>query len=242
MEAPTQEQEDRLEDILFSAEECRTPKQFNLLVKRLQTCIPFRYMVCGYGNPVTYNIAEIVDVNYPTKFLQWYFKTAMIRKDPLFHEWMRTQKCQTWADCLKKKPHLFDSEYIAKVKEFDLHYRITGGFLDTPRELVGYFSFVMQSEKACRDFIGAIDDMLPVLYRALKKSYQKQIRFPSVLSEKKKSILELAAQGNTRRMIAFKQGITERTVQMHLSAIQKRLNAKNETHAVAIGLRCRLIS
>ncbi|MBI3810694.1 MAG: helix-turn-helix transcriptional regulator, partial [Nitrospirae bacterium] len=70
----------------------------------------------------------------------------------------------------------------------------------------------------------------------------KKPRFAGpLLTEKQKAILQWASEGYSRLGIARKLGITERTVQMHLAAIGKKLHARNKTHSVALAIRYKLI-
>jgi DNA-binding NarL/FixJ family response regulator len=54
------------------------------------------------------------------------------------------------------------------------------------------------------------------------------------LSRRESMTLRALAQGKSNKEIATKLGITERTVKFHVSAVMRRLDARNRTHAVRV--------
>jgi len=64
----------------------------------------------------------------------------------------------------------------------------------------------------------------------------------SPLSPREKECLILAARGQTSRDIAFKLGISERTVQFHFDGIRSKLGAATRNEAVAKGIGEGIIS
>ena len=230
------------DDIRFYANECRTPRQFSILMRKLQSCIPFQNLLCCCKNAKTYKVVHMADLDYPSKFHQWYQKANKIYKDPLFNECLRAQQCQIWTDLFRHMPYVFDPEYVDKVKEFNLVHTMAGAVLDIPRELACYFSLTMRSEQECHNYIKVLADVLPALSRAIINAYGSRPPFnPPLLTERQKHLLQLAAEGLSRRAIAHSMGIVERTVQMHLAAVRKKLRAKNQVHAVALAIRYKLI-
>ena len=241
LETPLRE-EVASEEILFYADQCHTPRQFVNIMKRLKSCIPFRHMACGYGSSTTYQMTNVTDLGFPKKFIQWYLKTEMIQRDPVFHEWLRTQQIQICSDVLHRLPHQFDPAYVKKIHEFKLQHTLVGGVLDIPQGIFSCFCLTMGSKQACHDYARTFANLLPAVDRAFKNAHAKKSWLTGpVLTEKQKAILQRASEGYSRLGIARTLGITERTVQMHLAVIRKKLHAKDKTHAVALGLRYKLI-
>jgi len=56
-------------------------------------------------------------------------------------------------------------------------------------------------------------------------------------SPREYQVLELAAQGLTNKEIAYRLGISERTVQFHVNSIFNKTAANSRTEAVALALR-----
>ncbi|MBK7149347.1 MAG: helix-turn-helix transcriptional regulator [Bacteroidetes bacterium] len=61
------------------------------------------------------------------------------------------------------------------------------------------------------------------------------------LSEREKEVLQLTANGENMKMIADLLFITQDTVDKHSRNIVSKLQARNMKHAVAIGIRTKLI-
>jgi len=62
-----------------------------------------------------------------------------------------------------------------------------------------------------------------------------------VLSQRERECLTMAAHGLTSDDMAFKLGITERTVRFHFSSIRSKLAAANRQEAVAKAVKNGLI-
>ncbi len=227
------------EDFHFYARECHTPRQFSNLLRRLQSFIPCRSVLCCCKNAKT---AHVMDLDFPEKFYQWYLKSGTIHKDPLLHECLRTGECLIWTDLFRRTSSRFDPEYVSKVKEFKLEYTMAGSVQDIPDELVCYFCLTMESEKACRDHIKIFADILPALSSAIKNVHGRQPHFRKpVLTPRQKQVIQMAAEGYSRRAIGRIMGITERTVQLHMATVRRKLHAKNQAHVVALAMRHKLI-
>jgi DNA-binding NarL/FixJ family response regulator len=57
------------------------------------------------------------------------------------------------------------------------------------------------------------------------------------LSRREYQVLSLAAQGLTNKEIAYRLGISERTVQFHINSIFNKTTTSSRTEAVALALR-----
>lgn len=217
-----------------SASRCRTPRQFKLLLRQLRTCIPYRQLVSCWGNPSTYAICQIVDVDFPHRFLGWYISHGMHRNDPLLREGLRGGEPQLRSDLLRRMPDRFDPELLKKITEFQLHYEMAGGVVIQGRAV--YFSLTMNTESEARTHIGSFAKLLPLLCRAFRHSY----KFPS-LTSRKRTILMWRACGRSPKQIADALGISPRTVKMHLGEIRTKLFAEDLVNAVWIAGQMGLI-
>lgn len=61
------------------------------------------------------------------------------------------------------------------------------------------------------------------------------------LTQREKEILYWMSEGKTDREIANRLSISERTASNHVNHILAKLGARNRAHAVALGLRLRLV-
>jgi DNA-binding CsgD family transcriptional regulator len=71
--------------------------------------------------------------------------------------------------------------------------------------------------------------------------HMKRYKLNVSLSVREMAVLRHLALGHNRSAIAEQLGIHKSTVRTHVERAQKKLAAQNETHAVALAVRYRLI-
>lgn len=221
-----------LHELKVSAIRCRTPKQFRALCTELQTVIPYKNLVCTWGNPSRGAVGFIFNHSFPVPFLRWYLAKGLGTKSqsPIFREWLRTKKTVMWFDAAQRLKHQMDAELMERVKQEHLQYNISGGLVR--RDLWISFRINMGSESSCRTHLKLFRNIVPVLARALKRAYPRPL-----LTERETAILERRAMGEIIKQIAAAQGISERTVRMHLQRIKKKLYTDDLVNAVVIAVR-----
>ena len=77
---------------------------------------------------------------------------------------------------------------------------------------------------------------------SLADSFQPRGTSEHPFSPREHEVLTLAAQGLTNKEIAYRLGISERTVQFHINSIFNKTGTNSRTEAVALALRNRWIS
>jgi Autoinducer binding domain len=90
------------------------------------------------------------DIDYPQPFLAWYFSSGMLRRDPVFHEWLRTRECQCWADVFNRQRDKFDVMLVKQMVSYGLEHTMTGGTIEVEGQAGSYFSLAMKSQEDCR--------------------------------------------------------------------------------------------
>lgn len=60
---------------------------------------------------------------------------------------------------------------------------------------------------------------------------------PQPFSRRERQVLGLAAQGLTNKEIAYRLGLSERTIQFHMNSIFNKSGTQSRTEAVALALR-----
>ena len=222
-----------IEEFQFSALRSRTPKSFTRLLTRLQSLIPYRFLVCGWGYPRAYRVSRLLSIGYPLQFLQWYFTTDMLRRDPVFAEWLRTRRPQIWIDVARRLPGQLDPDLLKRAEQFGLQYSLFGGTIETrDHELGCCFAVVMPSEQGCRTYLSRFRLLLPFLSQAFKQSYPR-----GMLSRREEVILKLRAMGHQTKQIADELGISPRTVKKHFESVKTKLYTDDLLNAVVIAMR-----
>ena len=72
---------------------------------------------------------------------------------------------------------------------------------------------------------------------SLADTYQPQGSSEHPFSPREHEVLTLAAEGLTNKEIAYRLGISERTVQFHINSIFNKTTTNSRTEAVALALR-----
>ena len=72
---------------------------------------------------------------------------------------------------------------------------------------------------------------------SLADSFQQQGTTEHHFSPREHEVLTLAADGLTNKEIAYRLGISERTVQFHINSIFNKTTTNSRTEAVAVALR-----
>ena len=219
------------------ARKCRTPKQFKRLLTQVHSLIPYRALVCAWGYPRAYRLRNILSIGYPKPFLRWYFTVGMLRRDPVFAEWLRTREPFVWSDVAHRFSRQIDPEFVRKMREYHLQYSLCGGTIETrDHELGCYIALVLDSEEECRFHVKYFGDLLPSLTHAFERSYPR-----GRLTEREGVVLELRAKGHHVKAIADLLDISPRTVKMHVEAIKEKLYTDDLVNAVVIALKLGMI-
>ena len=203
-----------------SASTCHTPKQFRKLLDTLQTVLPYRGLLCGWGNLSTSTVAFFINHGYPTQFLRWYLTRGMPWKDPAFLEWLRTGQPLVWVDYTS-------AELLEHAMMFHVQYAIIGGL--ARGDTWAGFALNMETEESARKHLEQFQMIIRALSEALMRAYPRPL-----LSERQTSILERRAMGEITKQIAAGEGISERTVRKHLQHIKTKLYTDDLVNAVVI--------
>ena len=224
-----------LHELKASATRCRTPKQFRELLTSLETLLPYKNLICGWGYPSSATIGFIFNHSFPVDLLRWFLAKGLLWKSPVFKEWLRTNKTQVWLDVARRVRKQFDPELLVRLKSLNLEYSFSGGLLT--QDLWVYFVINMASEESCRAHLKRFETIVPVLAQALRQACPRPL-----LTERERAVLERRAMGELIKQIAAAQGISERTVRMHLQRIKKKLYTDDLVNAVVIAVRSGMLA
>ena len=216
------------------AAQCRSPKQYRALLDCLKTYIPYSSLFCGWGYRSHKAIGFVFNYGYPIEFVRWYLTNGVIWKGPIFHEWLRTRKVQVSLDVAKRLKDRFDPELLEWMRKFDLEYSLGGGVIRN--DVWIYFSMNMASDRKCRSHLMRFQLIVPILSEALKRSCPRPL-----LSHRETAIMERRAMGELIKQIAAAEGISGRTVRMHLQNAKRKLYTNDLINAVVIAVRSGMI-
>ncbi len=222
-------------ELKAAATRCRSPKQFRELLNSLQTFIPYRNLVCGWGYSWTVSLGLLFNHSYPIDFLRWFLTKDLVKKSPVLKEWLRTNKTQVWLDHARRHRKEFDPELLERIHRENLQYMFSGGIL--AQDFFVNFTINMASEESCRAHVKRFDTIAPFLAQALRQACPRPL-----LTERERAIVERRAMGQIIKQIAAAQAISERTVRMHLQRVKKKLYTDDLVNAVVIAVRSGMLA
>lgn len=223
-----------LQELKVAASQCHTPKQFRELLDQLQPVIPYKKLAVSWGYHTNASMRFVYNHSFPADFLRWYLATGALWKSVIFQEWLRTRRTLMWCDVAKRLKAKFDPEMLKRVKQAGLQYSLCGGF--TSRDYYVWFNAAMESEQSGRTHLKPFEFVVPSLVQASQRAYPR-----TLLTKRETAVLERRAMGEIVKQIARAEGITDRTVRMHLQRIKQKLYTDDLVNAVVIAVRSGMI-
>jgi DNA-binding CsgD family transcriptional regulator len=181
---------------------------------------------------------DIINVSYPSEWLESYFSRRYCMVDPVIKENFTKFSIQFLADTYKNAP----KDFIMLAEDFGLTEGYTHGMRDGRGIRGSLFSFAGSSvERHLRNEV-ILGYIIPHLHLALARILARPgNKNRSPLSMREKEVVRWLKAGKSAWDISLILGISERTVRFHINNIMQKLDAVNRTHAVAIALEQGLI-
>src|SRR5262245_39020335 len=228
---PSSDRAVSLDELKAAARRCHTPKQFRELLESLQTFIPYQKFAGSWGYPSRTSIRFIFNQGFPDDWIRWYAATRSQWTNPIFQEWLRTNRVYLWCDAAKRlKVWDENPELVRRVEQAGLQYSLLGG-LASPDYYVS-LAAAMGSEQSGRANLKRYETIVPWLVQASQRAYPH-----SLLTKREMAVLELRTMGKITEQIAVAEGLSVRTARFHLQRIKKKLYTHDLANAIVIALR-----
>jgi LuxR family quorum sensing-dependent transcriptional regulator len=199
-------------------------------------------VVTGLPNPAERFEQVVLAKRWPEEWFKLYTRNQYIHVDPVARECRRSVNPFEWSEA----PYDSEKEPLAaEVMRRATDFRMTRGFIVPIHGITG--------REACVSLGGVHLDLnarskpavhLMAMYgfdrirRLLKPSPGVRCR----LTNREREVLNWSAQGKSHWEIGEILHISQRTVEEHTANACRKLGATNRTHAVALGLRERIIN
>jgi DNA-binding CsgD family transcriptional regulator len=217
---------------------CSDLDQFRQLIINLRKIIAFEFATClisKKGEKGQLKSLDIVNVNYPSEWIELYVANDYKQIDPILKANFRDFRLQYWSDTYQELPP--PKNFLYTAQDFGLRRGYTNGVRNYAGDEGSLFSISGPSLEHCARTETLLTAAIPHLHQAFCRAVKyNQIRNCSVLSRREKEILNWMKQGKTSWEISIILHISERTVHFHAQNIIQKLNASNRAHAVAIAL------
>ncbi len=222
---------------------CRTMGAFRCLMDKLKSLIAYdnsTCLVCKKGKDGQIHSLDIVNINYPSEWVELYVAKNYQQVDPVLKENFDNFRIQYWADTYRKKPPPRD--FLSLAVDFGLDRGYTHGVRSFTGEEGSLFSFSGRTVEHGDRTATILELSIPHLHRALCRAVKCESSRPTgALSLREQEVLKWMMQGKSTWDISRILHISERTVHFHGQNIKQKLNASSRSHAVAIAVEAGII-
>lgn len=227
-------------EVINSSLECRGEEDLKRLLDRIKGLVCGDYGICGIGQGAEGGEGlaappHIINLNYPVEWLQIYGGNQLYNQDPIVLKNLENPGSQLWDETYSSYDGELSRLFLTS-RDFGLSHGVSGGLYNQRSNITTLFSFSGKGDwfKAHQKKILAT--LAPHLHQALARVYknaQASARL-SALSKREREIVSWVKAGKTNWEISMILNISERTVKFHVQNIERKLEAVNKAHAVAI--------
>lgn len=221
---------------------CKSEDEFRLIMEKLGGMIGSENAICGYTDiksKGTAPVQRIVNISYPSEFLEIYFKRQWSLKDPVMKGTLSRCKVQYFSDLVREYGSPKDISSLAEDCGIDNGY--AHGVRNLSGTQVSFYAFAGRHTKRNKTSEIFLEVVTPHIYQALKRIIRGKSGSKKTLSAKELEVLKWIKKGKSSWEISIILRISERTVKFHVANIMAKLDAASRSHAVAIALEQDLI-
>jgi len=226
-------------DLIQSSVTCRTESDLVDMTVKIKELVCADHGVCGLGEVASGELAKIikiVNLDYPVEWLKLYASEALFKKDPIIRYNYSFFKTHLWSEAMevyRDEPYI---DFMNKAGEFGLRHGVAGGILSEASRRGSIFSFSGPKDSFKGYHKEILDILTPHVHQALLRVCGDRPSALSELSQREKEVLRWMKEGKTNWEISMILNISERTVKFHVQNIERKLNAVNKAHAIAIAM------
>lgn len=225
-------------DVIQSSIRCRGEEDIRVLLDRIRGLVCGDFGICGIGQGGADGLSappHIINLNYPVDWLQIYGANQLYYQDPIVINNLSNPGSQLWDETYSMYGGKLSPLFLTS-RDFGLNHGVSGGLYNQESNTTTLFSFSGSGDwfKDHQKKILAI--LAPHLHQALARIH-REARAASrlgTLSKREKEIVSWVKAGKTNWEISMILNISERTVKFHVQNIERKLEAVNKAHAVAI--------
>lgn len=217
---------------------CKDLDAFRTLMTKLKTLIAYDFatcLVCKKEKSGRIQSLDIVNVNYPSEWVELYVTRNYRQIDPILNENFQNFSLQYWADTYQKKPP--PKTFLSLAEDFGLDRGYTHGARNFTGEEGSLFSLSGRTIEHSERTVTILNVTIPHLHQALCRAVKHvNTRTVGSLSPREKEVLKWMKEGKSTWEISMILRLSERTVHFHAQNIMHKLDASSRAHAVAIAM------
>ncbi len=225
-------------DMIQATLNCTSEPALKDLLSRVREMVCGDYAICGLGEcneEELSQIKRIVNLNYPTEWLSVYQEKKLYLKDPIIWYQSKFSGVQLWSETYSIFKDKISFDFVSDASDFGLRYGISGGLKSPYNKLASIITFASEKDHFAPHQKAILEIVIPHLHQALARVYIEESRNRlASLTKREKEIIKWMKEGKTNWEISVILNISERTAKFHVQNIEKKLNAVNKAHAIAI--------
>jgi len=230
-------------EIMHDCTLCNDKNNFYDLMHRLKILFDHQYDVCALAvtnNRGSLESLDLLNISYPDELMSIYTANQWNNVDPLHKVNFSQFKLQYWSDTFKQHGEPRKMRFV--FDDFNIREGYAHGVKNISGNKGSIFCFAANKMKKGKRTDLILELLVPHYHETLTRVLAKSNGKSTILSPREKEILNWIIQGKNTWEISMILKISERTVKFHINNIMKKLDAVNQTHAVAIALRDNIIA
>ncbi len=235
----------KLLEIIHKTLPCDSEEELASIFPMLRELFSFECVNAALGRMDGENEVEMscgFNFSFPEEWMREYLSRNYFQTDSVIRENFSTFKTQHWS-MARKEVHR-QKEITSLGMDFGIRECWTHGSGPARQEKFGsMFCFAGTSMKYDRRSAFILDVVIPHLHLALSGIFDKKRAYSEriLLSDREKEVLDWLKQGKSSWEISVILGISERTVNFHVSNIMRKLGATNRAQSIAVAARLGLV-
>lgn len=230
-------------DLIQMSVACREDDDILRLTGKVKDLVCADHGVCGLGSIASgelSNIIKIVNYDYSSEWLSMYAADKMYKADPIIRYNYERFETHFWSEALTAYGDDPCRDFMKKASDFGLVHGVASGMRDGSKGSI--FSFSSPNNNFRIHHKDILNILTPHIHMALARvgGVKREESCPSI-SEREKEVLNWMKEGKTNWEISVILSISERTVKFHVQNIERKLNATNKAHAIAIAMDMGLV-
>lgn len=229
----------KLLEITHACVSCTTKSEFSDLIPRVRELVSFDHMIAvtarlGSGGGVAAH--QTVNVSYPEEFCREYVSRDYFRVDPVMRDALTTCRAQYCSEVMPARP----KEILSLCADFGLRQGyVLGSTSPAPTGGATLLAFRGESMRDDRRSAETLEFLAPHLHLGCSRALQGEETAASQvsLSRREMEVIQWLQQGKSSWEVSVILGISESTVNFHVSNITRKLGAVNRAQALAIAAR-----
>ncbi|MFQ5586220.1 MAG: LuxR C-terminal-related transcriptional regulator [Thermodesulfobacteriota bacterium] len=226
-------------DVIQATLACRDRADMIMIMAKVRDLLCADRAICGLGiidereGP---KILDLVNDHYPEEWLTYYSRENLYKHDPIILHQLSVMRPQFWDEAYNvfvDKPYV---DFINRAGDFGLRHGIATGCTASNTDKICVFSFSGDENRFTTHQKMILDVMTPHLFQGLIRMHQNSKQQDCELTEREKEVIRWVKEGKSNWELSMILDISESTVKFHVQNIEKKLNAVNRAHAVALAM------